>query len=349
MNRCLLLAANGLGTTSPNPMVGCVIVYNNTIIGEGYHIKSGGPHAEVHAINSVKNKELLKQATLYVNLEPCAHWGKTPPCANLIVQNQIPNVIIGSLDPFEKVAGKGIEILKNAGINVITGILNNECARLNKRFFCFHKNKRPYIVLKWAQTADGYIDLIRENTAHAHPNWITSEISRTLVHKWRSEEDAIMVGTNTIEKDNPKLNVRNWSGNNPVRILIDNNLRLSNSYAIFDDTVPTLIFTLLNPTEKTDISQYKNTKFIQINFDEKITTQILNYLYINNLQSIIIEGGAVLHKSFIDENLWDEARIFIGNQLFFSGVKAAKLPASQTEVYKSGTDNLIICYNNNVY
>jgi len=241
MQRCLDLALLGIGDVAPNPMVGCVIVHEGIVIGEGYHEKYGGPHAEVNAILSVKNPELLAHSTLYVSLEPCAHFGKTPPCSDLIIKNQIPKVVIGTVDPFAEVSGKGIERMRKSGIEVEVGVLEKKCRNLNRRFFTFHEKKRPYIILKWAQTLDGFIDTDRTETQH--PTWITNALSKRLVHKQRSEESAILIGTNTAEYDNPALTVREWTGSQPIRMVIDRLGRLDSSLQIFDGIVPTWVFT----------------------------------------------------------------------------------------------------------
>lgn len=341
--RCLELAKNGLGNVAPNPMVGCVIVHDNNIIGEGYHQEYGKAHAEVNAIHSVKNKFLLQKSTLYVNLEPCAHFGKTPPCANLIVEHNIQRVVIGCVDSFSEVAGKGIEKLKNAGIEVVVGVLEKESLELNKRFFTFHNKKRPFVILKWAETKDGFIDVVRHceelretkqsnlpkqqtdcfSSLHSVrndvDNWITSPLSKKLVHKWRSEEAAIMVGTNTALNDNPQLNVREWKGKNPPRIVIDLHDRLPQSLHIFDKSVPTLVFSLTKETEE------KNLVFVKVKNEKNLIEEVLSELYKRNIQSVIVEGGATLLQSFIDQNLWDEARVFIGNKTFVNGLKAPSL------------------------
>lgn len=337
--RCLELAKNGLGNVAPNPMVGCVIVHNNKIIGEGYHQEYGKAHAEVNAIHSVKDKSLLQKSTLYVNLEPCAHFGKTPPCANLIVEHNIPRVIIGCIDSFSEVAGKGIEKLKNSGIDVTIGILESESLGLNKRFFTFHTKKRPYVILKWAETKDGFIDVDRDNpkqiieeemkplpkneiagqARNDVDNWITSPLSKQLVHKWRSEESAIMVGTNTALNDNPQLNVREWKGKNPTRIVIDLHDRLPQSLHVYDKSVPTLVFSLTKETEE------KNLVFVKVKNEKKLIEEVLSELYKRNIQSVIVEGGSTLLQSFINQNLWDEARVFIGNKKFVNGLKAPNL------------------------
>jgi len=324
IKRCIELAKLGLGNTYPNPLVGSVIVYKGEIIGEGYHKKCGEAHAEVNAVNSVKDKSLLKHSTIYVNLEPCSHIGRTPACSTMIIANKIPKVVIGSIDTFSKVSGKGIEMLKKAGIDVTVGVLNNECRKLNKRFFTFHEKKRPYIILKWAQTKDGFIDIIRTNKKQ-QGEWITNELSRALVHKWRAEESAIMVGTDTANMDNPSLNIREWSGKNPIRITIDRNLRLPKNLNILDDTIKTIIY-----NEKKN-SKYKNTEYIKINFNDNILWEILEDLHSRDIQSIIIEGGEKLLNSFIEQNLWDEARIFTGNKYFKNGVKAPKIRGNNND------------------
>jgi len=314
MQRCLELALLGMGDVAPNPMVGCVIVYDGKIIGEGYHEKFGQPHAEVNAIRSVKNPELLLESTLYVSLEPCAHFGKTPPCSDLIIVSRIPKVVIGTIDPFAEVAGKGIERMKKAGIEVEVGMLEKECRNLNRRFFTFHEKKRPYIILKWAQTLDGFIDT--DHTEKQHPTWITNALSKRLVHKQRSEESAILIGTNTAEFDNPALTVREWTGNQPVRMVIDRLGRLDKGLHIFDGKAPTWIFTA---DEKTDL---ENLKFIMLDFDQNILPQMMDELYKREILSVIVEGGSELLNSFLELNLWDEAFVYTGNQFFGKGVSA---------------------------
>jgi len=307
MVRCLELAKNGLGYVAPNPLVGCVIVYEDIIIGEGYHHQYGSPHAEVNAIYSVADKNLLKKSTLYVNLEPCCHWGKTPPCTDLIIKMRIPNVVIGCQDIFAEVNGKGIEQLRNAGINVETGVLEKESLELNKRFFSFHKNKRPYIILKWAQTADGFI--AREDYSS---KWITNEYSRLLVHNWRSEEAAILVGTNTAFFDNPQLSSRDMKTKNPVRIVIDKGGKLPGSLHLFNKSIATIVFTEHKQESDTNLT------YVEIDFNSSDLIQnILNYLYKEKIQSLIVEGGSKLLQSFIGQDLWDEARIFKNDKIFF--------------------------------
>ena len=336
INRCLELAKNGLGNVAPNPMVGCVITHNNKIIGEGYHEKYGGVHAEVNAIESVKDKSLLLESTLYVNLEPCSHYGKTPPCSDLIITNNIPKVIIGSKDPFVEVAGKGIEKLQNAGIEVIVDVLKDECLKLNKRFFTFQNKKRPYIILKWAETVDGFFDSIRHKNEDAQINWITDSKTKALVHKWRSEEMAIMVGSNTAVNDNPKLDVREWTGKNPLRILLDSELKTPRDYNIFDDSTPTLIFT------SKKIKSTKNTEFASLNSDKNILNQIIDTLYEKQIQSVLIEGGKTLLEIFIERQLWDEARVLVGNKTFSEGLKAPVLNINPASVEQLKNDKLMI-------
>ena len=338
IRRCIELAQNGLGTTYPNPMVGSVIVYEGKIIGEGWHKKSGEPHAEVNAVNSVKDKSLLKKSTIYVSLEPCSHFGKTPPCCNLIIENEIPNVVIGTVDPNIKVAGNGIKKLMEAGINVTVGILETECNGLNKRFFKFHEKKRPYIILKWAESQDGFIAPLTKS--EQKPVWITNEFSRQLVHKWRSEEQAILVGTNTVIDDNPKLDVRDWSGNNPVRIVLDQNNRIPKDSNIFDNQVKTIVFSSSNA-----LINKENSNFEVIDFGQNITKQIIDTLYKHQIQSVIIEGGRQTLQTFIDENLWDEARLFIGNNPFENGTKAPIIALKNIEKHSVGNDTLIISKN----
>lgn len=339
MRRCLQLAANGLSAAMPNPSVGAVIVHNNRIIGEGYTSAYGGSHAEVNAVHSVHDKSLLKEATIYVSLEPCSHFGKTPPCSDLIIKYQIPKVVIGTIDPFAKVAGNGIKKLKNAGCEVILDVLKDECVASNKRFFTFHQHKRPYIILKWAQTQDGFIDKIRQANDPVEPNWITNPFSRQLVHKWRSEEAAILVGTNTAITDNPKLNTRNWHGSNPVRIVLDKSLRIPNYYSLFDQTVKTIVL-----TEKSKEAN-KNLIFETIDFSKNIATQICTIVYNHELQSVIIEGGKQTLQTFIDANLWDEARVFTGNISFHKGIEAPKL-SGKLQTTQTILDNSLDIYKN---
>ncbi|WP_066307222.1 bifunctional diaminohydroxyphosphoribosylaminopyrimidine deaminase/5-amino-6-(5-phosphoribosylamino)uracil reductase RibD [Flavobacterium sp. TAB 87] len=335
ISRCIELAKNGLGTTYPNPMVGSVIVYNDRIIGEGWHKKAGEPHAEVHAINSVKDKSLLKKATIYVSLEPCSHFGKTPPCCDLIIATGIPNVVIGTVDPNEKVAGRGIKKLIEAGKNVTIGILETECNLLNKRFFTFHNKQRPYIILKWAETADGFLAPTAAHSERA-PVWITNVYSRQLVHKWRTEEQAILVGTQTVVADNPKLNARDWSGNNPVRIVLDKNQRITKESYIFDNQIKTIVF-----SAKPLKHSLENIIFECIDFNKNIVPQIITKLYEHQIQSVIIEGGLHTLQSFIESNLWDEARIFIGANSFVEGIRAPTISGNRKLIQQLNDDQLI--------
>ncbi|WP_348798825.1 bifunctional diaminohydroxyphosphoribosylaminopyrimidine deaminase/5-amino-6-(5-phosphoribosylamino)uracil reductase RibD [Flavobacterium adhaerens] len=335
INRCIVLAKNGLGTTYPNPLVGSVIVYKGKIIGEGWHQKAGEAHAEVNAINSVKDKSLLKNATIYVSLEPCSHFGKTPPCSDLIIKHKIPRVVIGTIDPFAKVSGNGIKKLIEAGIHVTVGILENECNELNKRFFTFHQKKRPYIILKWAQSQDGFIAPLTKN--EKKPVWISNSYSRQLTHKWRTQEQAILVGTQTVIDDNPKLNTRDWFGKNPIRIILDAKNRIPKESAVFDNATHTIVFT---NSEKLALKE--NIVFEKINFKENISEQILTSLYKHNIQSVIIEGGLQTLQTFIDANLWDEARIFTGKATLSEGIKAPTLPRINPEKHFIQNDELII-------
>jgi diaminohydroxyphosphoribosylaminopyrimidine deaminase/5-amino-6-(5-phosphoribosylamino)uracil reductase len=338
MNQCLTLAKKGIRNVAPNPMVGCVIVHQNIIIGEGYHQDFGGNHAEVNAINSIINKDLLKESILYVNLEPCAHFGKTPPCADLIIKNKIPKVVIGCIDSFSEVSGKGVEKMEAAGINVIVGVLENKSLKLNKRFFAFHNKKRPYIILKWAETKDGFIDVDRTQQIAAD-NWITSHESKKLVHLWRSEEQAIMVGTNTALNDNPELNVREVEGLNPLRIILDLNLRLPNTLKVFNQKSPSLVINYL----KQDKS--KNLEFIKIEKDKDIILQIFTILYKEGIQSVIVEGGTQLINTFIKQKCWDEARVFIGDKYFKHGLKAPMITDEPNNVLQYDSDSLSIYFN----
>ncbi|MCC5938133.1 MAG: bifunctional diaminohydroxyphosphoribosylaminopyrimidine deaminase/5-amino-6-(5-phosphoribosylamino)uracil reductase RibD [Lunatimonas sp.] len=312
MRRALELAAWGAGTVSPNPLVGCVIVRDGRIIGEGYHAVYGGPHAEPNAVAAVEDSALLEGSSVYVTLEPCAHYGKTPPCADLLVAKKVKEVIIAAKDSNPLVGGKGIAILQAAGISVITGILEQEARWQNRRFFTAMEKKRPYLILKWAQTRDGYV---------ARPNydskWISNPLSRQLVHRWRSEEDAILVGTKTAHYDNPKLNVRDWAGRDPVRIVIDKHLTLDPNSFLFDQSQPTLCYNLVK-SEASD-----NLEFVQMKQDFSLEN-LLTDLHNRKIQSLIIEGGGHLLQQFISRELWDEARVFTGNIEFGAGIPAPK-------------------------
>ena len=325
MQRCIQLAKLGAGNVTPNPMVGAMLVYENRIIGEGYHKKYGEAHAEVNCIASVKiaDKNLVSESTLYVSLEPCAHYGKTPPCSDLIISNKIPKVVIGSNDPFEKVNGKGIEKLKAAGIEVVTGVLEKECLELNKRFFTFHTKQRPYIILKWAQTADKKTAL-NDNKRLI----ISNEFSNRLVHKWRAEEAAILVGTNTVLVDDPLLTNRLWSGKNPLRLTIDKYLKLPVDAKVFNKDASTIVFNFYKNTVEFDVELSNTVYYYKINGDAELAHQITDACYKLNLQSILIEGGAQLLQSFIDEKLYDEIRIITNKDLFV--IKGLESPVIST-------------------
>jgi diaminohydroxyphosphoribosylaminopyrimidine deaminase/5-amino-6-(5-phosphoribosylamino)uracil reductase len=350
MQRCLQLAVMGAGAVAPNPMVGAVLVYNGRVIGEGYHQKYGEAHAEVNCINSVAeaDKAFIKKSTLYVSLEPCAHFGKTPPCADMIINNKIPNVVIGCRDSFAAVDGKGVERLKAAGVQVALGILENESLELNKRFFTFHEKQRPYIILKWAQSSDGKMaaplnppeggTLVHEA---ARRLLISNEFTNRLVHKWRSEEAAIMIGTKTALLDDPALTARLWPGNSPTRLVIDMDLKLPSSHKLFDGTVETIVFNQHKQETGEILSFYKIDK------SKALIPQILNALYKLQLQSVIIEGGAKLLQSFIDENAWDEARVITNTDMKIGeGINAPILqhqkPVKEENIRK---DNIVYFIN----
>ncbi len=332
MQRCLKLAQNGLGLVAPNPLVGCVIVHEDKIIGEGYHHQYGGPHAEVVAVNSVKDKNLLRSSTLYVNLEPCSHHGKTPPCSDMIIEHKIPRVIIGCADTNPAVGGKGIKKLEGAGIEVTTGVLEKESLELNKRFFAHHNLNRPYIILKWAQSSDGFIDHIRDEGKEG-PATISNSTSHRLVHQWRADEQAILVGTNTAILDNPALTVRLVAGKNPLRTVFDRQNRLTKDLQLMDGSTPTLIFS--DAENQTEVKPAANLEYIFVEKEEVIYTKLCETLHKREIQSIIIEGGSMTLNSFIQQNLWDEARVFASPQMLGNGIHAPKIecrPQSQKEV-----------------
>ena len=318
MQRCLQLAQMGEGHTAPNPMVGAVLVHDDIIIGEGYHEQYGKPHAEVNCINSVKeeHQHLIAESTLYVSLEPCAHYGKTPPCADRIIAEKIPRVIIGCRDPFKQVDGKGIEKLQAANVDITVGVLEKECIQLNKRFFTFHQQHRPYIILKWSQTMNGKIA-----AATTERLFITNEFTNCLVHKWRSEEAAILVGTKTALMDNPSLTNRLWNGNNPMRLVIDMQMNFPNSMNIFDKAAPTIIFNTKQHNMQDfgfPAAEHVSNYHYQVAEDASLVHQVINACYQNNIQSIIVEGGAMMLQQFIDEDIWDEARIITNEELFIA-------------------------------
>ncbi|MGB2128104.1 MAG: bifunctional diaminohydroxyphosphoribosylaminopyrimidine deaminase/5-amino-6-(5-phosphoribosylamino)uracil reductase RibD [Flavicella sp.] len=333
MRRCLYLAEKGIGTSRPNPSVGCVIVWNDTIVGEGYTQAYGGSHAEVVAIRSVKNPEVLKEATMYVTMEPCSHFGKTPPCADLIVKHKIPNVYIGVIDTFSKVAGRGVKRLQDAGCNVVTGLLEADCYRHHKRFFSVQNQKRPYVILKWAQTQDGFIAPLSKDTNR--PVWISSPNVQPIVHKWRSQEHAILVGTNTAIVDSPVLDIRKWGGLPPIRIVIDRNLKIPTSAPLLDGSIPTMIFTDI--TNKGQEAQSENLSFEYIDFNSCLATSLCDVLQKRQIQSVLIEGGATMLQTFINAGLWDEARVLTGDVSFSEGVLAPVL--KNRHVVESFIDN----------
>lgn len=316
MQRCIELARNGLCNVSPNPMVGAVIVCNDRIIGEGYHIRCGEAHAEVNAIRSVKDESLLKHSTIYVSLEPCSHYGKTPPCADLIIEKQIPRIVIGCRDPFSKVAGRGIQKLQEAGREVLVGVLEDECRHLIRHFITFNTLRRPYIILKWAESADGFIDI---NRTGGQPVVLSTPLTAMLVHKKRSESDAILVGRRTALLDNPSLSVRHWYGKNPIRLVIDKDLSLPPSLHLFNDHIPTLVFASAAHEKE------KCTEYITLDSGKDLLPQMMEELYARGLQSLLVEGGAQLHQSFIDAGLWDEIFVEKARTVLHAGVKAPEI------------------------
>jgi diaminohydroxyphosphoribosylaminopyrimidine deaminase / 5-amino-6-(5-phosphoribosylamino)uracil reductase len=333
MQRAVDLAYLGAGAVSPNPMVGAVIVHNNRIIGEGYHQTFGQAHAEVNALASVTDQTLLAESVMYVTLEPCSHYGKTPPCANAIIQSGIRHVVVGITDPNPLVAGKGIQLLKAHGVEVTENVLHSVCSELNKRFITFITEKRPYVILKWAQTDNGFIapDLKTLGaTAFEEQRHITGMVAQKLTHKWRTEEDAIMVGTSTVATDNPKLNARAWNGRQPVRIVLDINNRLPLNSNVFDDSQPTIV---LNSNRNLIKVNTTHTTYIAINPADPVAKQVCDVLYQHNIQSLIVEGGARLLQTFIDEGLWHEAQILTAPKRFESGIKAPQpggIPVAET-------------------
>lgn len=340
MQRALQLAAKGSGSTAPNPMVGAVLVYDGRIIGEGWHHKYGCNHAEVDCLNNVSDTDrlLIPESTMYVTLEPCAHYGQTPPCATRLVAEKVKKVVIANTDPFEKVQGRGIEILKEGGVVVETGLLENEGAWLNRRFFCFHQNKRPYIILKWAQTADGFIA-----PSDSSRFQITGPASMELVHKWRTEESAIMVGTNTARNDNPELTARLWIGPQPLRIVLDRNLTLPRTNNIFNNKAPTWVINEVVEKEENEV------KFIKVAFDNNLIVNLLNELFKVKKLSLIVEGGTQLLNSFIASRLWDEARVFTGRQTLGNGIASPEFLKNSIQVSEMtiGEDRLSIFVNSN--
>ncbi|MCU0472745.1 MAG: bifunctional diaminohydroxyphosphoribosylaminopyrimidine deaminase/5-amino-6-(5-phosphoribosylamino)uracil reductase RibD [Bacteroidales bacterium] len=316
MQRCLDLAQKAEGMTRPNPMVGSVIVHGGLIIGEGYHMNAGGPHAEVNAIKSVRDKSLLGSSALYVNLEPCSHFGKTPPCSDLIISSGIRKVIIGTKDTSEKISGQGIAMLKKAGLDVSTGVLEEKCRSINRRFFTFNEKKRPYIVLKWAQSADGFLDIERGKGIKQRPTWITGGAERVLVHKWRAAEQAILAGAGTIRADDPQLTVRDWTGENPLRLILSSSGRIEEESMLFKIDGTNIVFT------HNDGTKVAGAVTVKMDYIRGSSLQVAEYLYSIGIQSLMVEGGAKVLDHFIKTDFWDEARIFYGEEDFKHGIRA---------------------------
>ncbi len=314
MRRCLDLAGNAEGATAPNPMVGALIVHDGVIIGEGYHLKAGTPHAEVHALNAVRDRSLLPQSVMYVSLEPCSHHGRTPPCADLIIRSGIRKVVVGTEDTSIKVAGRGIARLREAGVEVITGVAEKECRIINRRFFTWHEKQRPYVILKWARSADGFIDLVRNADDAVEPHWITGMTERILVHRWRAAEDAILAGGATVRADNPSLDVRFWHGKNPLRVIVSRSGNIDPRSRVFDGSTETLLF-----TTNTSLS-LPGVQVIRLTGKNDFVNEILRTLHSMGVQSLFVEGGAFMIRSFIEAGAWDEARRFTGMMTFGNGV-----------------------------
>jgi diaminohydroxyphosphoribosylaminopyrimidine deaminase/5-amino-6-(5-phosphoribosylamino)uracil reductase len=340
IQRCLDLAGKAEGNTYPNPLVGAVIVHNGLIIGEGYHLKAGGPHAERIAIDSVADPGLLKKSTLFTNLEPCSHFGKTPPCSGLIISAGIKKVVIGTMDTTDKVSGRGIMDLKNAGCEVVTGILEKDCRWINRRFFTYHEKKRPYIILKWAQSRDGFLDIDRSKNQDQRPVWITGEPERVLVHKWRAAEQSILVGAGTVRADNPMLNVREWPGSNPLRLVLSSSGSLDKSSAVFKSGDKTVVF-----THNAEAETGEATKVVLIR-NKTSASQITDYLFNSGIQSVLIEGGAKVLSHFISSGLWDEARIFFGKDIYKSGIRAPEAKGKIISYSKFTLSSLEVILNN---
>lgn len=336
MRRCLEIALKGKGSVEPNPMVGSVIVHDGKIIGEGYHKKYGDSHAEVNAIASVKDKSLLAKSTIYVNLEPCSHFGKTPPCADLIIEKRIPRVVMGCLDPNPLVAGKGAQKLRDAGVEVVSPVIEKECRFLNRRFMSFHELKRPYVILKWAQGKNGVMGDSKKRLL------VSSKAAQKLVHQWRTEEPGIMVGTNTVALDDPSLTARLVKGRNPLRIVVDRQLKLKSDLHIFDESAPTVIFTAKSVMDR---KKKANIEYETINFNRNVLQQIMVALHKRNILSVMVEGGSQLLQSFIKENLWDEARVFVSAKELDGDVKAPELPIKLANKRCMGKDTMMTFFN----
>lgn len=314
MRRCLDLAGRAEGATAPNPMVGAVIVHDGVIIGEGYHLKAGTPHAEVRALNAVGDRSLLPRSVMYVSLEPCSHHGRTPPCADLIISSGIRKVVVGTVDTSLKVAGRGIARLREAGAEVMVGVAEKECRRINRRFFTWHEKERPYVILKWARSADGFIDLVRNAEDPVEPHWITGMTERILVHRWRAAEDAILVGGATVRADNPSLDVRLWKGKNPLRVIVSRSGNLDPRSKVFDGSTETVLFTC------SENASLPGVQTIRLTGGTDFVHEILHALYTMGVQSLFVEGGAFMTGSFIGAGAWDEARRFTGMMNFGNGV-----------------------------
>lgn len=329
MQRCLQLARKGEGYTRPNPMVGAVVVYRDRIIGEGYHRQFGGAHAEVNAIMAVKEKSLLANSTLYVSLEPCSHHGKTPPCTELIIESKIPHVVVAVKDPNPAVSGRGIAMLREQGIGVTQGVLETEARELNRMFFVNQQYHRPYVILKWAQSKDGYMDHTRTSLQDKMPALISNRLTHTIVHNIRTQVQGILVGTNTALLDNPQLTVRKWHGQNPVRIVIDRENKIPISAALFDGKVLTIVF---NAAPRTENLLHERVKQIGIDFRGDTNQQILQSLYLEGIYSLMVEGGARLLSSFIEKNMWDEAYVEKSATMLHSGTKAPEIQGKEISI-----------------
>ncbi len=331
MQRAIELALLGGVEAAPNPMVGAVIVRDGKILGEGYHRKYGEAHAEVNAVNAVNDPKLLSEATIYVTLEPCAHHGKTPPCADLLIANNFKRVVVGCTDPFHAVAGKGIQRIQKAGIEVVTGVLEQQCLQLNKRFFTFHQKQRPYIILKWAQTKDGFVDSVRDGSERKI-NWISAPETQSLVHQWRSEEQAILVGWKTVEHDNPSLTVREITGKNPLRVVIDGQLKMPADSTIYSDSGKTLV---LNRMKSEVVG---NVEFVKLPIID--TENILRALHERHIISVFVEGGSRTIQHFLVDNVWDEARVIVGKSTFGQGVRAPRITGTPAHSFDFASDKV---------
>lgn len=341
MSRCLRLASKGMYGAAPNPMVGAVIVHEGRIVGEGFHVCCGGPHAEVNAVNAVCDKTVLKKSTLYVSLEPCSHYGKTPPCADLIIKMGIPRVVVGCVDPFSAVSGRGIEKMRAAGIVVVVGVLEKECLALNRKFIVFHQKKRPYITMKWAQSADGYIDRVRKTLSDGPPCALSTPYSQVWMHQVRSLHQAIMVGTNTVLLDNPSLLNRLWTGKSPLRVILDKNGRLPADLKVFTDGSPTLVY-----VKETAAPSYEATRFVEVvrvGCDFSLSS-IMADLYGRNVQSLLVEGGASLLESLIANGMWDEMRVEQSVQYLGEGVPAPNIPMVEPDIVQTLDENKIMTW-----